>query len=110
MLRKRDSSCNAHGQRSLAGESCTRLWGTMRSGFGISKAAGAIAWIGNQTKRLKRVQLPFNWLSSTTVTNIGVTFGDFRASRNKTKRPRLQIERGRRPPTVKAHERRLTSP
>ena len=31
-------------------------------------------------------------------------------SRNKTKRPRLQIERGRRPPSVKAHERILTSP
>ena len=80
----------------------------MRSGFGKSKAAGAIAWIGNRTQRLKHVQLPLNWLSSTAVTNIDVTLGDFRASRNKTMRPHLQLERGRRPLNVKAHEWRLT--
>jgi hypothetical protein len=108
VLRERGSSWQILGQRKLAGESCTLLAGTMRPGFGMSPADGVIAWIGNRTKRLHRIQLTLNGLASTAGADVDVTFGDFRAGPHGTEWQHHFIERVRRPINAKAHEWRLT--
>jgi hypothetical protein len=108
VLRERGSSWQILGQRNLAGELCTLLSGTMRPGFGMSKAASVIAWIGSRTKRLHRIQLTLNGLASTAGADVDVTFGDLRAGPNGTEWPHHFSVRIRRPINAKAHEWRLT--
>ena len=105
---ERGSCWQILGQGSLAGESCTLLAGTMRPGFGMSNADGVIAWIGNESSRLLRIQLTLNGLASTSGADVDVTFGDFRSGPDGTEWPHHFLERIRRPISAKAHEWRLT--
>lgn len=108
VLYERGSSWQILEQGSLAGESCTLLAGTMRPGFGMSEADGVIAWIGNESSRLHRIQLTLNGLASTAGADVDVTFGDFRSGPDGTEWPYHFLERIRRPISAKAHEWRLT--
>jgi hypothetical protein len=75
----------------------------------MSEADGVIAWIGNQTKRLHRVQLTLNGLESTAGADVDVTFGNFRPGPEETEWPHHFVERIRRPINAKAHEWKLTT-
>ena len=97
------------GQRSLNGERCTLIAGSMRPGFGLSEGDGVIAWIGDETKRLQRVQMSLLGLASTAGADIDVTFGDFQPGPQGTLWPRYFNERIRRPIDTQAHEWRMTS-
>ena len=103
-LRERGSSWQILDRRPLAGESCTLLAGTMRPGFGMSHSDGVIAWIGDKTRRLHRIQLTLNGLASTAGADVDVTFGDFRPGPSGTEWPHHFLERIRRPIDAKAHE------
>lgn len=109
VLRECGSSWRNLGQRHLSGEMCTLIAGTLRPGFGMSEADGVIAWIGNQTKRLHRVQLTLNGLESTAGADVDVTFGNFRPGPEETEWPHHFVERIRRPINAKAHEWKLTT-
>ena len=109
VLRERGASWRILSQRHLSGEMCTLIAGTLRPGFGMSEADGVIAWIGNQTKRLHRIQLTLNGLESTAGADVDVTFGDFRPGPEETEWPHYFVERIRRPINAKAHEWKLTN-
>lgn len=96
------------GQRTLNGERCTLIAGSMRPGFGMSEGDGVIAWIGDETKRLQRVQMSLLGLASTAGADIDVTFGDFQPGPRGTLWPRYFNERIRRPVDTQAHEWRMT--
>ncbi|MGI9242888.1 MAG: hypothetical protein ACR2RV_18970 [Verrucomicrobiales bacterium] len=108
-LLERGSGWQIVGSRNLAGEHCTLVAGTMNPGFGISDADGVIAWIGDETKRLRRVQLSLFGLESTAGADVDVTFGDFQPGPFGTEWPRYFNERIRRPIDVQAHEWRMTN-
>ena len=95
------------GQRQLNGESCTLVAGTVRPGFGASGADGVIAWIGDESKRLHRVQLTLFGLESTAGADVDVTFDDFQPGPRGTEWPRSFVERVRRPFDALAHTWRM---
>ena len=107
VLRERGSSWQLAGQRSLNGERCSLIAGTLRPGLGESDADAVIAWIGEETKRLHRVQFTLNGFESTAGADVDVTFGDFERGPHETEWPRHFVERVRRPLDVKAHEWRM---
>lgn len=107
-LLERGSGWRIVGSRHLGGERCTLLAGTLKPGFGMSAADGVIAWIGDETKRLQRVQLTLLGLESTAGADVDVTFGDFQPGPYGTEWPRYFNERIRRPFDVQAHEWRMT--
>jgi hypothetical protein len=109
VLLDRGSGWRVLGQRELAGERCTLISGTMSPGFGISKSDGVIAWIGDRSKHLLRIQLTLEGLESTAGADVDVTFGDFQPGPHGTEWPRHFVERVRRPFDVKAHEWRMIS-
>ncbi|MCB1098108.1 MAG: hypothetical protein KDN22_21230 [Verrucomicrobiae bacterium] len=111
VLRDRGNGWRVIGQRVLKenGERCTLVSGTIRPGLGTSDADGIIAWIGNETKRLYRVQFTLNGLASTVGADVDVTFADFQPGTYGTEWPRHFVERVRRPLDVKAHEWRMTA-
>ncbi|MGK0187146.1 MAG: hypothetical protein ACI9R3_002932 [Verrucomicrobiales bacterium] len=108
VLRERGAGWRIIGQRTLNGERCSLVSGTFRPGFGMSDADGIIAWIGEESKRLHRVQFTLNGLASTAGADVDVTFGDFQPGPNGTEWPRHFVERVRRPLDLKAHEWRMT--
>jgi hypothetical protein len=108
VLRERGSGWLLTGHRQLSGERCALLSGTVKPGFGPSDADGVIAWIGEDTKRLHRVQITLLGLGSTRGADVDVTFDDFRPGPHGTEWPHHFVERVRRPINVKAHEWRMT--
>ena len=74
----------------------------------MSEADGVIAWIGDETQRLHRVQLTLLGLESTAGADVDVTFSDFQAGPYGTEWPREFDERIRRPFDVPAHRWRMT--
>ena len=108
VLSKRGSGWQLAGHRTLHGERCSLVEGTLRPGLGESDADAVIAWIGTETKRLHRVQFTLNGLESTAGADVDVTFGDFEAGPYGTEWLRHFVERVRRPLDVEAHEWRMT--
>lgn len=108
VLRERGTGWRTIGKRTLNGERCSLVSGTFRPGFGMSDADEVIAWIGEGSKRLHRVQFTLNGLASTAGADVDVTFGDFQPGPNGTEWPRRFVERVRRPLNLKAHEWRMT--
>lgn len=96
------------GNRNLAGERCTLVAGTLKPGLGMAAADGVIAWVGDETKRLHRVQLTLLGLESTAGADVDVTFSDFQPGPFGTEWPRHFNERIRRPLNIQAHEWRMT--
>lgn len=108
VLRERGTDWHVIGKRQLNGEQCHLVAGTFRPGFGMSDADGVIAWIGEKSKRLLRLQFTLNGLAATAGADVDVTFGDFQPGPYGTEWPRHFVERIRRPLDVKAHEWRMT--
>ena len=108
VLRERGTGWRVIGQRSLNGERCQLVSGSFRPGFGMSASDGVIAWIGEDSKRLHRVQFTLNGLATTAGADVDVTFGDFQPGAHGTEWPRHFVERVRRPLDMKAHEWRMT--
>ncbi len=96
------------GSRNLSGELCTLVAGTLRPGFGMAAADGVIAWVGDETKRLHRVQISRLGFKSTAGADVDVTFSDFQPGPFGTEWPRHFNERIRRPFDIQAHEWRMT--
>jgi hypothetical protein len=92
------------GRETLAGETCILIAGNVRSGFGKSEEDAVIAWIGEDTKRLHRVQNTLFGLESTARADVDVSYSDFQAGPGNTEWPRHFVERIRRPFDAKAHE------
>ena len=109
VLLERGSGWQTIGERKLGGETCTLVSGTVRPGFGNSEADGVIAWIGNDTKRLHRIQLTLLGQESTAGADVDVTFDDFQPGPYGTEWPRAFDERIRRPFDVPAHLWRMES-
>lgn len=108
-LKARAGSWSIIGQKNLAEEPCTLVQGLLRPGLGPSEADAVIAWIGDRTARLHRLQFTLNGLESTAGADVDVTFSDFRPGPFGTEWPHHFLERIRRPINAKAHEWRLVS-
>lgn len=110
VLRERGSGWRVIGQRRLGGERCFLLSGELQPGLGFSERDAVIAWIGEETARLRRIQFSLNGLASTAGADVDVTFKDYQPDPDGfgTEWPRRFVERIRRPLDVKAHEWRMT--
>ncbi|MFT5411947.1 MAG: hypothetical protein ACI9NC_004684 [Verrucomicrobiales bacterium] len=102
-LLERGSGWRSVGKRKLGGESCTLVAGTVRPGFGNSEADAVIVWIGDESKRLHRVQLTLLGLASTAGADVDVSFNNFQPGPFGTEWPRAFDERIRRPFDIPAH-------
>ncbi|MFK7910863.1 MAG: hypothetical protein AB8F34_09680 [Akkermansiaceae bacterium] len=102
-LLDRGSGWKVIGKRMLGGEQCTLIAGTVRPGFGMSDQDAVIAWIGDKTKRLHRIQLTLLGLASTAGADVDVTYTDFRPGSLGTEWPKSFVERIRRPFDIPAH-------
>ena len=102
-LLERGSGWKTIGKRKLGGEECTLVAGTVRPGFGMSEADAVIAWIGNDTKRLHRVQLTLSGFAATAGADVDVTYSDFKSGPLGTEWPQTFVERIRRPFDISAH-------
>ena len=96
------------GERRLNRERCSLIAGTLRPGFGMSEGDGVIAWVGQETKYLKRVQMSLFGLASTAGADVDLTYGYFQPGPDGTVWPRYFNERIRRPFDIQAHEWRMT--
>lgn len=92
------------GKRSFAGEKCVLVEAVVRPGFGESKEDWVIAWIGEETKRVHRVQLTLFGLESTAMADVDVVRSAFRAGPKGTEWAAHYVEHAQRPLLVKAHE------
>ncbi len=95
--------------RSIDGESCYLVSGTVRPGIGRSSDDKFIAWISRDTGYLKRFQFTLNGLESTRGSDVDVTFSEMRKAFGGTVWPTRFIERVQRPVKIKAHDWRMTS-
>jgi hypothetical protein len=108
-LRARGTGWQVIGTRELDGEKCWLLQGRMTPGIGNSKEDAVIAWIGQRTRRLLRVQFTLFGLEPASMADVDVTFSDFQPGPRGTEFPRRFIEMIRRPFVIKAHDWRMTS-
>jgi hypothetical protein len=109
VLLARGSDWRLMGSARVGSEKCTLVSGIVKPGFGDSPADAVIAWIGNETQRLLRVQLTLNGLATTAGADVDVKFSDFQPGPAGTEWPRRYLEYVRRPLNVKAHDWRMTA-
>lgn len=97
------------GVRTLDGEPCDLISGRLLPGFGSHREDHFIAWIGRETKLLRRLQFSLNALESTRGADVDVTFSGHRRSADGSVWPTRFVEYIQRPFLLKAHAWRLTS-
>jgi hypothetical protein len=97
------------GRKTLAGESCRLVQVTLTPGFGNSERDWVIAWIGEETKRLHRVQMTLLGLESTAGADVDVVFSEWRTGPKNTTWAGRYVEHVQRPILTKAHEWQLDS-
>jgi len=95
--------------RALHGEQCDLVVCQVAPGFGPSKVDQVIAWIGQETKLLRRVQFSLDALESTRGADVDVVFSSFRRTADGGIWPTQFLEYVRRPFVFRAHEWTLTS-
>ncbi len=103
-LQERGKDFRVVGRRSFAGEECVLVEAVVRPGFGESKEDWVIAWIGEETRRVQRVQLTLFGLESTAMADVDVVRSAFRAGPKGTEWAGRYVEHVQRPLLVKAHE------
>jgi hypothetical protein len=103
-LQERGRDFRVVGRRSVAGEDCVLVEAVVRPGFGESKEDWVIAWIGEETRRVHRVQLTLFGLESTAMADVDVVRSRFRAGPKGTEWAGCYVEHVQRPLLVKAHE------
>lgn len=95
--------------RELDGEPCHLVAGRLEPGFGISDGDDFIAWIGTESRLLKRFQFSLNGLDSTRGADVDVVFSDYWKAAGGSVWPGRFVERIQRPVKAKAHEWRMTA-
>jgi hypothetical protein len=95
--------------RTLNGESCHLISGSLKPGIGASSEDHFIAWISKDSSLLKRFQFTLNGLQSTRGADVEVKFSEMKTAPGRTIWPTRFIERIQRPLNIKAHEWRMTS-
>lgn len=95
--------------RELEGESCHLVAGSLAPGFGVSIGDDFIAWIGTESRLLKRLQFSLNGLDSTRGADVDVVFSDHWKAADGSVWPGRFVEHIQRPVKAKAHEWRMTA-
>lgn len=106
-LSERAQDLTLQPSRTLAGEKCHLVQGTLLPGFGDSKRDHFIAWIGTRSQKLLRLQITINGLDSTKSADVDVEFSEFETTGDGTTWPGAFSERVRRPFDLSAHEWKL---
>ena len=97
------------GSRKVDGERCDGVQGRLTPGFGFSNEDRFVAWVGQESGLLRRLQFTLEGLESTRGADVDVTFKDHWTARDGSRWPSLFVERVRRPIPIKAHVWRMTS-
>jgi hypothetical protein len=92
------------GIKKLADEQCFLIQGRVEPGFGFSGSDSFIAWIGSESRLLRRVQFTIEGLESTQGADVSVDFSGFEKAADGSIWPTHFLERVQRPIPVKAHE------
>jgi len=95
--------------RELDGETCQLVAGSLAPGFGVSAGDDFIAWIGTESRLLKRLQFSLNGLDSTRGADVDVVFSEHWKAADGSVWPGRFIEHIQRPVKAKAHEWRMTA-
>ncbi len=95
--------------RELDGESCQLVAGSLTPGFGAAAGDDFIAWIGTESRLLKRLQFSLNGLDSTRGADVDVVFSEHWKAADGSVWPGRFVERIQRPVRAKAHEWRMTA-
>lgn len=95
------------GPATIDGEPCDGVQGWLRPGFGFSDEDRFIAWIGRDSRRMRRLQFTIEGLESTRGADVDVTFSDFREAADGSVWPGRFVEWVHRPVFVKAHDWRM---
>ena len=95
--------------RDLDGETCHLVAGRLEPGFGTAAGDDFIAWIGSESRLLKRFQFSLNGLESTRGADVDVVFSDHWKAADGSLWPGRFVERIQRPVKAKAHEWRMTA-
>ena len=91
-------------RRELAGEECWLIQGKVSPGYGMSESDGFIAWIGSESKLLRRIQFTIEGVETTKGADVSVDFSDFKKGADGSIWPTHFIENVERPIRIKAHE------
>ena len=97
------------GERDLDGESCHLVAGRLSPGFGVAEQDDFIAWIGAESRLLKRFQFSLNGLDSTRGADVDVVFSETWKAADGSVWPGRFVERIQRPLRAKAHVWRMTA-
>lgn len=97
------------GERTLDDERCHLIEGRLSPGFGNSREDHFIAWIGRDSRLMRRFQFTLNGLDSTRGADVDVTFSDFQKAADGSVWPRNFVEYIQRPLRAKAHHWRMNS-
>mgnify|MGYP000548427512 CR=1 FL=1 len=92
----------------FAGESCDRVQGSLRPGFGFAGEDRFIAWIGRESRLLRRFQFTIDGLASTRGADVDVVFSEHWTAPDGSRWPGRFVEWVQRPVKVKAHEWTMT--
>jgi hypothetical protein len=95
--------------RELDGESCQLVAGSLAPGFGAAAGDDFIAWIGTESRLLKRLQFSLNGLDSTRGADVDVVFSEHWKAADGSVWPGRFVEHIQRPVKAKAHEWRMTA-
>lgn len=93
----------------LDGERCQRVAGRLTPGFGAADEDHFIAWIGADSRLLRRLQFSLNGLDSTRGADVDVVFSEHFRAADGTWWPRRFVEHIQRPLLAKAHEWTMTT-
>lgn len=96
-------------ERTLDGERCQLVAGRLTPGFGAADEDHFIAWIGADSRLLRRLQFSINGLDSTRGADVDVVFSEHFRSADGTWWPGRFVEHIQRPLRAKAHEWTMTS-
>lgn len=92
------------GKEKLAGEECMLIQGEVSPGFGMSDLDWFIAWIGSDSKLLRRVQFTIEGVETTRGADVSVDFSGFKTASDGSVWPTHFLENVERPIHIKAHE------
>lgn len=93
--------------RELDGESCQLVAGSLAPGFGAAAGDDFIAWIGTESRLLKRLQFSLNGLDSTRGADVDVVFSEHWKAADGSVWAGRFVEHIQRPVKAKAHEWRI---
>ena len=95
--------------RVLDGELCDLISAKISPGFGPAQTDEVIAWIGRESRLMRRFQFTLTGLDATRGADVDVTFSNHFTAPDGSIWPRNFVEYIHRPLLAKAHEWRMTS-